>query len=180
MCIRLHFGKFCLSKRFSQLKLPYGYVSWDVIFYFLKSLRSLEEFKKNLHAQIPPKSPCRIFQILAKFQIPLKFKNQFSIESSMGIRPDRPSSTHPCQPTPPLRQLLLTLPIQPECLWRILQNRLSSLIGAFHRLAVSLSPLANTWAPSVNIFPFPHAARAWPRCCLSAPLLATMHYPAST
>jgi hypothetical protein len=37
---------------------------------FLKSLRSLEEFRKNPHVKIPPKSPC------ANFQSVCKFKNQ--------------------------------------------------------------------------------------------------------
>jgi hypothetical protein len=44
---------------------------------FLKSLRSLEEFRKNPHLKIPPKSPCRIFPSLAKFRKSLKFKNLF-------------------------------------------------------------------------------------------------------
>jgi hypothetical protein len=35
---------------------------------FLKSLRSLEEFRKNPHVKIPPKSPCANFQSLGKFQ----------------------------------------------------------------------------------------------------------------
>jgi hypothetical protein len=35
---------------------------------FLKSLRSLEEFRKNPHVKIPPKSPCANFQSLGKFK----------------------------------------------------------------------------------------------------------------
>jgi hypothetical protein len=35
---------------------------------FLKSLRSLEEFRKNPHVKIPPKSPSTNFQILDKFK----------------------------------------------------------------------------------------------------------------
>jgi hypothetical protein len=35
---------------------------------FLKSLRSLEEFRKNPHVKIPPKSPCVNFQSLGKFK----------------------------------------------------------------------------------------------------------------
>jgi hypothetical protein len=45
---------------------------------FLKSLRGLEEFRKNPCVQIPSKSPCRIFPNLAKFRKSLKFKNLFS------------------------------------------------------------------------------------------------------
>jgi hypothetical protein len=35
---------------------------------FLKSLRSLKEFRKNLHVKIPSKSPCANFQSLGKFK----------------------------------------------------------------------------------------------------------------
>jgi hypothetical protein len=35
---------------------------------FLKSLRSLEEFRKNPHVKIPPKSPSTNLQILGKFK----------------------------------------------------------------------------------------------------------------
>jgi hypothetical protein len=38
---------------------------------FLKSLRSLEEFRKNPCVQIPPKSPCANFQCLGKFKNPI-------------------------------------------------------------------------------------------------------------
>jgi hypothetical protein len=37
-------------------------------FIFLKYLRSLEEFTKNPHIKIPPKSPCANFQSLGKFK----------------------------------------------------------------------------------------------------------------
>jgi hypothetical protein len=36
---------------------------------FLKSLTSLEEFRKNPHVKIPPKSPCANFQSLGIFKI---------------------------------------------------------------------------------------------------------------
>jgi hypothetical protein len=53
---------------------------------FLKSLRSLEEFKKNPHIRIPPKSPCTNFQSLGIFKnlifIPKGFFSSF--------RPSRP------------------------------------------------------------------------------------------
>jgi hypothetical protein len=35
---------------------------------FLKSLRTLEEFRKNPHVKIPPKSPSTNFQSLSKFK----------------------------------------------------------------------------------------------------------------
>jgi hypothetical protein len=42
---------------------------------FLKSLSSLEEFRKNPHIKIPPKSPCANFQSLGQFlKILFKFE----------------------------------------------------------------------------------------------------------
>jgi hypothetical protein len=38
---------------------------------FLKSLRSVEEFRKNPCVQIPPKFPCANFQSLGKFKNPI-------------------------------------------------------------------------------------------------------------
>jgi hypothetical protein len=38
---------------------------------FLESLRSLEEFRKNPHVKVPPKSPSTNFQSLGKFKNPI-------------------------------------------------------------------------------------------------------------
>jgi hypothetical protein len=56
-------------------------------FIFLKSLRSLEEFRKNPHVKIPPKYSCANFQSLAIF------KNLIFIQKGIffGFRPIRPS-----------------------------------------------------------------------------------------
>jgi hypothetical protein len=69
---------------------------------FLKSLRSLEEFRKNSHVKIPPKSPFTNFQSLTII------KNQIFIRKRifLHIRPIRPSSQSAysaSQPTPPPR-----------------------------------------------------------------------------
>jgi hypothetical protein len=45
-------------------------------FIFLKYLRSLEEFRKNPHVKIPPKSLCANFQSLGKFKNPI-FNSKF-------------------------------------------------------------------------------------------------------
>jgi hypothetical protein len=42
-----------------------------IYYIFLKSLRSLGEFRKNPHVKIPPKSPSTNFQSLAKFKNPI-------------------------------------------------------------------------------------------------------------
>jgi hypothetical protein len=44
---------------------------------FLKSLRILEEFRKNPHVKIPPKSPCANFQSLGKFKNPFLIQKFF-------------------------------------------------------------------------------------------------------
>jgi hypothetical protein len=62
-------------------------MAWHILF-LKKSLEALEEFRENAHIKIPPISPCRNSQSLAKFQNPLKFENQFLLESSLGIWPD--------------------------------------------------------------------------------------------
>jgi hypothetical protein len=55
-------------------------------FIFLKYLRSLEEFRKNPHVKIPPKSPCANFQSLDIF------KKLIFIQKGIffGFRPIRP------------------------------------------------------------------------------------------
>jgi hypothetical protein len=73
---------------------------------FLKYLRSLEEFMKNPHVKIPPKSPSTNFQSLAII------KNQFFIQKRIFLhfrprtaqRPVGPSglSARPLSPAPPL------------------------------------------------------------------------------
>jgi hypothetical protein len=53
---------------------------------FLKSLRSLEEFRKNPHVKIPPKSPSRNFQSLGKLK-----KSNFNSEILFPcFRPGQP------------------------------------------------------------------------------------------
>jgi hypothetical protein len=47
-------------------------------FIFLKSLRSLGEFRKNPHVKIPPKSPCANFQSLGIFKNQILFGKEFS------------------------------------------------------------------------------------------------------
>jgi hypothetical protein len=56
-------------------------------FIFLKYLRSLEEFRKNPHVKIPPKSPCANFQSLGIL------KNVIFIQKGIffRIRPIQPS-----------------------------------------------------------------------------------------
>jgi hypothetical protein len=57
---------------------------------FLKSLRILEEFRKNLCVQIPPKSLCANFQSLSKFKNPILnpkifFPIHFSLSAQLAL-----------------------------------------------------------------------------------------------
>jgi hypothetical protein len=61
---------------------------------FLKSLRSLEEFRKNPHVKTPPKSPFTNFQSLGKFKNRI-FNSEilfFLISARPTLRPTRPLS----------------------------------------------------------------------------------------
>jgi hypothetical protein len=63
-------------------------------FIFLKSLRSLEEFRKNPHVKIPPKSPCANFQSLGIFK-KIKFYSEKNFSRHFRpIQPFGPAAAH--------------------------------------------------------------------------------------
>jgi hypothetical protein len=79
-------------------------------FIFLKSLRSLEELRKNPHVKIPPKSPSANFQSLDIFKNQILFGKEFFSRhfrpslffSNREIFPPLPhwsSASRPAQPT---------------------------------------------------------------------------------
>jgi hypothetical protein len=70
---------------------------------FLKPLRSLEEFRKNPHIKIPPKSPCTNFQILGIFNNPIFIPKRISFK----FQPSHPSACLAFQPTWPTRPFFL-------------------------------------------------------------------------
>jgi hypothetical protein len=57
---------------------------------FPKSLRSLEEFRKNSHIKSPPKSPCTNFQSLVNSKFQFSFWKEF-LFSFLPSRPSRPA-----------------------------------------------------------------------------------------
>jgi hypothetical protein len=67
---------------------------------FLKSLRSLEEFRKNPHAKIPPKSPSTISQSPAIIKNQILFGKEFSFAFGPIGLVARPAS-QPSQPPAP-------------------------------------------------------------------------------
>jgi hypothetical protein len=69
-------------------------------FIFLKYLRSLEEFRKNPHVKIPPKSPCANFQNLGIFKNQILFGKEFSsLSAQLAQQPTGPSGLS-AQPQP--------------------------------------------------------------------------------
>jgi hypothetical protein len=99
---------------------------------FLKSLRSLEEFRKNPHVKIPPKSPSTNFQSLGKFKNPI-FNSEILFPC---FRPGRP-----CGP----------LGLRPSRLPQAKAHRsVFSLGSRLSFLTPSLYPPADTWGPLVN------------------------------
>jgi hypothetical protein len=65
---------------------------------FLKSLRSLEEFRKNPHVKIPPKSPSINFQSLGKFKNPIFTSEILFLDFGPADLAAHPAS-QPSQPT---------------------------------------------------------------------------------
>jgi hypothetical protein len=63
-------------KNFPKINLVYDALHSMAYYIFLKSLRSLEEFRENPHVKIPPKSPTN-FQSLDKFKNPIFFRKEF-------------------------------------------------------------------------------------------------------
>jgi hypothetical protein len=70
-------------------------------FIFLKYLRSLEEFRKNPHVKIPPKSPCANFQSLGKFKNPI-FNSKIIFPRFWPGQPYGPLRLWPSRPRWPL------------------------------------------------------------------------------
>jgi hypothetical protein len=85
-----------------------------IYYIFLKSLRSLEEFRRNPHVKIPLKSPCANFQSLGKFKNPI-FNSEILFLRFRPGRPCGPLARWPSRPRWPLssRGPNSTLPAQP-------------------------------------------------------------------
>jgi hypothetical protein len=111
---------------------------------FLKSLRSLEEFRKNPHVKIPPKSPSTNFQSRAiiKNQFFIQKINFFHFRPRTAQQPVGSSglSARPLSPVPPppagrARTLGPSRPARP---WRNCQKLSLLRVCAARRLRLSL------------------------------------------
>jgi hypothetical protein len=82
-------------KNLLKINFVYDALHGMAYYIFLKSLRSLEEFRKNHHVKIPPKSPTN-FQSLGKFKNPT-FNSEILFPcfrpgrpcGPLGLRPSR-------------------------------------------------------------------------------------------
>jgi hypothetical protein len=145
---------------------------------FLKSLRSLEEFRKNPHVKIPPKSPSTNLQRVGKFKNPI-FNSEILfllISARLTLRPTRPLSPASPLATPsPAGRKRPAGPSNPR-VGRVFAGNTFSFSD--HAFPSRLPPpsVTATWAPLVRFIVsptpadpgrnFPRAA-APPRRCLA-------------
>jgi hypothetical protein len=144
---------------------------------FLKSLRSLEEFRKNPHVKIPPKSPSINFQSLAKFNF-----GPATLPGPLGLWPSRPRwpLSSPAGRSPQAGPNHSARARH----WRICKNTFSSWFHAFRpqrllslpsltrgpRLLVSSSPPRHRDPGRKSFTP------SLPRIARSAPRMPLSHY----
>jgi hypothetical protein len=137
-------------------------------FIFLKSLRSLEEFGKNPHVRIPPKSSCANFQSLAIF------KNLIFIQKGIffGFRPSPTPRWHAPPRRPPAPRSAHSAQ---AALAYFLKGVFSSTLRTPAEMH-SLSHITTMWGPPVSSIPF---LTLVDHCRFSSSSPATPHRPAS-
>jgi hypothetical protein len=144
---------------------------------FLKSLRSLEEFRKNPHVKIPPKSPSTNFQSFGKFKNPIINSEILFLDFSPAdlaahstFGPASPLAALPRRPKPSLAG-----PSSPRVGHVFARNTSSLLIRAFR--AGRLSLISLTTRPQLSA-PSPTSSR--PRSPVPPPLPGHRAPPSST
>jgi hypothetical protein len=143
---------------------------------FLKSLRSLEEFRKNPHVKIPPKSPSTNFQSLGKFKNPI-FNSEIIYLSFGPANLAAHSASGPAIPPvapSPQAEIAPAGPSNPR-VGRIFTRNTFSFSDHIFPSRPPLPRLSVNRAPPVRITPFPTPAdpgRKFPRAaapCLGCP-----------
>jgi hypothetical protein len=135
---------------------------------FLKSLRSPEEFTKNPHIKIPPKSPPTNFQSLCIF----KKSKIYSEIILLRFWPIRPSLTH-ASPLHPAGHRARAQRTRPKPPWRICQKApLLRVCAVRQRRFLSIMSLPS--GPRLSVPPH-SSRRSIP--ILSPPRLATSDHP---
>jgi hypothetical protein len=140
-------------------------------FIFLKSLRSLEEFRKYPHVKIPPKSSCANFQSLTIF------KNLIFIQKGIffGFWPIQPSPA-PRWPAPPRRPPAPRLAHSAQAALAYFSKDVFSSTLRTPAETSSLSHIIAMWGPPVSSIPFLTPAD---HCHFSSSSPATLRRPAS-
>jgi hypothetical protein len=121
---------------------------------FLKSLRSLEEFRKNPHVKIPPKSPSTNFRSLGEFKNPI-FNSEILFPYFRPGRPCGPLGLWPSQPTG-LATPAGRNPPRPPHLARASVASSREYVFPFSSRLPSWPPLPRLsvkWAPAVSSIP---------------------------
>jgi hypothetical protein len=116
-------------------------------FIFLTSMRSLQEFRKNPHIKIPPKSPCTNFQSFGEFKNPIFYSKKIF---SSDFSPVGPA-------TPPACLAFLAQLVQPAFFSLPVLNRAGD-------TGLSPPPLAAPASPTME--PLPHLSTSSPSCPL--------------
>jgi hypothetical protein len=127
---------------------------------FLKSFRSLEEFRENPHVKIPPKSTSTNFQSLDKFKNPIFNSEILFLAFGMAVPTARSASGPASPPTAPSPQAE-TVPAGPSSprVGRVFVGNTFSLSDhAFPSRRLSLVSLST--APTCQIHPLPRAGRS--------------------
>jgi hypothetical protein len=153
-----------------------------VYYIFLKSLRSLEEFRENPHVKIPPKSPSTNFQSLGKFKNLIFIRKRIfpSLSAQSAQRPAGPpglSAQPATDPSPFLPQAARACSAHPGLRGSgvLAKIRLPLYVGATRRRRLLL--LSPPSGPHLSV-PTPTSRRPTPA---TPPLLsATPLHPAST
>jgi hypothetical protein len=145
---------------------------------FLKSLRSLEEFRKNPHLKIPPKSPSTNYQSLGKFK-KSNFNSLISFFLIFGpADPTARSASGPASPPAvpsPRAEIVPTGPSSPRVGRVFTENTFSLSVHAFPSRS-PLPRLLDNQAPPVRCV-FPTALADPSRYFLTPP--ATPRHPTS-
>jgi hypothetical protein len=128
---------------------------------FLKSLRCLEEFRKNPHVKIPPKSPSTNFKSLGKFKNPILIRKFFFLAFSPSNLAARSASStaHPLAAPSLKAETVPADPSSPRVGRVFVGNTFSFLVHALPsqppipRLSVKWAPLASCVFPTVPTNP---------------------------
>jgi hypothetical protein len=110
-------------------------------FIFLTYLRSLEEFRKNPHVKIPPKSPPTNFQSLDIFENQILIGKEFSFT----FAPTGPVASRPFGPRSPTgRFFLLTAPAERRLFLLPRRHAMDAAHSFFRAMELQRSPPNNS------------------------------------